>query len=52
MWGAIHVLYLIGWGNRLGTLYTWLRSLTISKNRGYRIITQANAQHELHRRVD
>jgi NADH dehydrogenase len=52
MWGAIHVLYLIGWGNRLGTLYTWLRSLTISKNRGYRIITQVNAQHELHRRVD
>ena len=23
MWGFIHVLYLIGWGNRLGTLYTW-----------------------------
>jgi NADH:ubiquinone reductase (H+-translocating) len=22
MWGFIHVLYLIGWGNRLGTLYT------------------------------
>ena len=39
MWGAIHVLYLIGWGNRLGTLYTWGRALTFSRNRGHRIIT-------------
>jgi NADH dehydrogenase len=39
MWGFIHVLYLIGWGNRLGTLYTWARALTFSKNRGHRIIT-------------
>ena len=23
MWGFIHVLYLIGWGNRIGTLYSW-----------------------------
>ncbi len=46
MWGFIHVLYLIGWGNRLGTLYTWLRALVFSKNRGHRIITfeQANKQ--------
>ena len=44
MWGVIHVLYLIGWGNRLGTLYTWLRAFVFSKNRGHRIITfeQAN----------
>ena len=44
MWGFIHVLYLVGWGNRLGTLYTWLRALVFSKNRGHRIITfeQAN----------
>ena len=34
MWGFIHVLYLIGWGNRLGTLYTWARALVFSKNRG------------------
>ena len=27
MWAFIHVLYLIGWGNRLGTLYTWARAL-------------------------
>jgi NADH dehydrogenase len=46
MWGFIHVLYLIGWGNRLGTLYTWARALTFSNNRGHRIITfeQANRQ--------
>jgi NADH dehydrogenase len=50
MWGFIHVLYLIGWGNRLGTLYTWLRALVFSKNRGHRIITfeQANAQAQEH----
>ena len=23
VWAFIDVLYLIGWGNRLGTLYTW-----------------------------
>jgi NADH dehydrogenase len=46
MWGFIHVAYLIGWGNRLGTLYTWARALTFSHNRGHRIITfeQANVQ--------
>jgi hypothetical protein len=49
MWGFVHVLYLIGWGSRLGTLYAWLRSLTFSANRGYRVITQQNAQHELTR---
>jgi NADH:ubiquinone reductase (H+-translocating) len=51
MWGFIHVLYLIGWGNRLGTLYTWLRALVFSKNRGHRIITfeQASEQAQEHR---
>jgi NADH dehydrogenase len=50
MWGFIHVLYLIGWGNRLGTLYTWLRALVFSKNRGHRIITfeQAHDQAQEH----
>ena len=44
MWMFIHMLYLIGWGNRIGTVYTWLRALVFSKNRGHRIITfeQAN----------
>jgi NADH dehydrogenase len=50
MWGFIHVLYLIGWGNRIGTLYTWLRALVFSKNRGHRIITfeQAHDQAQEH----
>ncbi len=39
MWAFIHVLYLVGWGNRLGTLYTWARALWFSHNRGHRIIT-------------
>jgi NADH dehydrogenase len=26
MRGFIHVTYLIGWGNRLGTIYTWARA--------------------------
>jgi NADH:ubiquinone reductase (H+-translocating) len=43
MWGFIHVLYLIGWGNRLGTIYTWARALTFSNNRGHRIITYEQA---------
>ena len=47
MWGFIHVLYLIGWGNRLGTLYTWARALVFSKNRGHRIITFEQARDEL-----
>ncbi|WP_214369837.1 NAD(P)/FAD-dependent oxidoreductase [Pseudonocardia sp. H11422] len=47
MWGFIHVLYLIGWGNRLGTLYTWARALWFSNNRGHRIITFEKANDEL-----
>ena len=47
MWGFIHVLYLIGWGNRLGTLYTWLRALVFSKNRGHRIITFEQAHDQV-----
>jgi NADH:ubiquinone reductase (H+-translocating) len=39
MWMFIHMLYLVGWGNRLGTVYTWLRALVFTKNRGHRIIT-------------
>src|SRR3954464_2155077 len=33
MWAFIHVMYLVGWGNRLGTLYTWARALWFSHNR-------------------
>ena len=48
MWAFIHVAYLVGWGNRISTLYTWSRALLFSKNRGHRIITfdQANRQIE------
>jgi NADH:ubiquinone reductase (H+-translocating) len=47
MWGLVHVTYLIGWGNRLGTVYTWARSLTFTKNRAHRIITFEQAKQEL-----
>jgi NADH dehydrogenase len=47
MWGFIHVLYLIGWGNRTITLYSWLRALGFSHRRGERIITVEQAHHEL-----
>jgi NADH:ubiquinone reductase (H+-translocating) len=48
MWGFIHVLYLIGWGNRFGTLYTWLRGMAFARNRAHRLITfeQANLETE------
>jgi NADH:ubiquinone reductase (H+-translocating) len=51
MWAMVHVLYLIGWGNRLGTLYTWMRGMVLSKNRGHRLITfeEANEQALAHR---
>jgi NADH dehydrogenase len=47
MWGVVHVTYLVGWGNRLGTVYTWARSLTFTKNRAHRIITFEQAKQEL-----
>jgi NADH dehydrogenase len=46
MWIFIHVLYLVGWGNRLGTLYTWARALWLSHNRGNRIIAFQTARQE------
>jgi NADH dehydrogenase len=47
MWVFIHVMYLVGWGNRLGTLYTWARALWLSHNRGNRIIAFQTARQEL-----
>ena len=47
MWGFIHVLYLIGWGNRIGTIYTWMRSMYLSKNRGHRVITFEQEHHRV-----
>jgi NADH:ubiquinone reductase (H+-translocating) len=50
MWGLVHVAYLVGWGNRLGTVSTWARSLTFTKNRAHRIITFEEAEQELGRK--
>jgi NADH dehydrogenase len=47
MWGFVHIMYLIGWGNRLGTVYTWARALYLSKNRGHRIISFETAGYEV-----
>jgi NADH dehydrogenase len=51
MWGFIHVLYLIGWGNRIGTLYTWLRGTAFARNRGHRLITFEQAHQETEHRA-
>jgi NADH:ubiquinone reductase (H+-translocating) len=47
MWGFVHVLYLIGWGNRVGAVYNWARALTFSKNRPHRTITAERVRDEL-----
>jgi NADH dehydrogenase len=46
-WAFIHVLYLIGWGHRLGTMYHWAWSLLFTNNRGQRVITVQGGQVEL-----
>jgi NADH dehydrogenase len=47
MWGFVHVLYLIGWGNRLAAIFSWSRALTFTKNRAHRLITFEQARYEL-----
>ena len=47
MWGFVHVLYLIGWGNRLAAIFSWGRALTFTKNRAHRVITFEQARYEL-----
>jgi NADH dehydrogenase len=46
MWIYVHNAYLIGWGNRIGTLYTWVRGMAFARNRAHRLITfeQANSE--------
>ncbi len=44
MWCYVHVMFLIGWGNRLGTLYNWVRSLRYARNRGHRLIDMTGAK--------
>ncbi len=48
MWAFIHVLYLIGWGHRIGTLYHWAWSLLFTRNRGQRLITVAGQPSRTH----
>jgi NADH:ubiquinone reductase (H+-translocating) len=47
MWGLVHVLYLVGWGNRASAVFHWARALTFTKNRPHRTITAELARHEL-----
>jgi NADH:ubiquinone reductase (H+-translocating) len=47
MWGFVHVLYLIGWGNRVAAIFNWARALTFAKNRPHRPITIEHARYEL-----
>ncbi len=47
MWGFVHVLYLIGWGNRVAAMANWARALTFTKNRPHRTITAELARYEL-----
>ena len=47
MWLFVHVAYLVGWGNRLGTIYTWARAFLFSSGRAHRVITYENANAEL-----
>jgi NADH dehydrogenase len=47
MWAGIHVWYLIGWGNRLLTIYQWARNLVFTKNRNHRIITFTRSKRDL-----
>jgi NADH:ubiquinone reductase (H+-translocating) len=46
-WAFIHVLYLIGWGHRIGTMIRWFWSLVLTNNRGERLITLQQAQDEV-----
>ncbi|MFP5022755.1 NAD(P)/FAD-dependent oxidoreductase [Pseudonocardia phyllosphaerae] len=39
IWCYVHVMFLIGWGNRLGTLYNWVRALHYARLRGHRLIS-------------
>jgi NADH dehydrogenase len=47
MWAFVHVLYVVGWGNRIGTILNWTRAMTFTKNRLHRTITFERAQYEV-----
>ena len=52
MWAGVHVWYLIGWGNRIGTIYQWFRNLVFTKNRNHRIITFYRSKKDLSGRLE
>ena len=37
MWSLVHVMYLVGWGNRAVTVIRWLLALT-TRNRSQRLV--------------
>ncbi len=41
LWAVVHLFYLVGWGNRLGTVIRWLWSL-IARNRREQVISVAS----------
>jgi NADH dehydrogenase len=47
VWGFVHVMYLVGWGNRLGTIYSWACALYLAKNRSHRLISFETAGYEI-----
>jgi NADH dehydrogenase len=49
-WGLVHLVYLIGWSNRAGTIYSWACALYLSKNRNHRLISFHAAESEVHGR--
>jgi NADH:quinone reductase (non-electrogenic) len=42
LWGAVHLYYLIGWGNRLGAIARWMWN-ALARNRRERLISLADA---------
>jgi NADH dehydrogenase len=38
IWAVVHLFYLVGWGNRLGTVSRWMWSL-LARNRQERVIS-------------
>jgi len=52
MWGFVHVLYLVGGGNRVAAIFNWARALTFTKNRPFRTITVERARQGLTHDLD
>jgi NADH:ubiquinone reductase (H+-translocating) len=46
-WAFIHVAYLVGWGNRIGTMYTWARGIWFGHSRAHRVITFESSRKDL-----